>query len=216
MRVAGSFTNPDWNPSGSPQMELVGDNLWRLDYSTFNGTGSRQLKFVAGNDWSALSWGDKNLDGFGDREENNNIVLQQNAQGTYRFEFNDQTLAYSIRLLQNSFADRYPGISANQTVRGLQAKMEYLFGGTAAQAPSAVNLPTTSIVGSTMRLSFVRRTDDSALKHVVESRTDLASGNWVEVTALPTQQSAGTDLERWTYDLPITGDARRFYRIRAW
>jgi hypothetical protein len=121
-----------------------------------------------------------------------------------------------VALVTNSCADRYPGLTANQTVRGLQAKMEYLFGGTATQAPAAANLPTTSIVGSNMRLSFVRRTDDSALNHVVESRTDLASGNWVEVSAAPTRQSEGTDLERWTYDLPMTGDARRFYRIRAW
>jgi hypothetical protein len=216
IRVVGSFTsNPAWDPVASPQMLLVGDNLWRLDYSGFNGTEARQLKFVAGNDWT-LSWGDINRDGFGDQADNNNIILQQNAQGTYRFEFNDLTLAYSIRLLQNSFADRYPGFTANQTVRGLQAKMEYLFGGTAAQAPAVANLPTTSIVGSNMRLSFVRRTDDSALNHVVESRTDLASGNWVEVSVTPTRQPAGTDLERWTYEFPMTGDARRFYRIRAW
>jgi hypothetical protein len=203
LRVSGGFNG--WAPSTAPTMTLVGDNLWRVDLAISNSV-SQEFKFVGGNTWNATNWGNGA----------DNAALPNLGNGTYRFEVNDTTRAFTVALVTNSFADRYPGLTANQTVRGLQAKMEYLFGGTATQAPAAANLPTTSIVGSNMRLSFVRRTDDSALNHVVESRTDLASGNWVEVSAAPTRQSEGTDLERWTYDLPMTGDARRFYRIRAW
>jgi hypothetical protein len=197
-------------------MTPVGDNLWRLDYSGFIGTATRQLKFVSGDSWEALAWGDKTGDGFADQENNNNIFLTQNQTGTYRFEFNDRTLAYSIRVLTNTFADRYPGISANQTVRGLPAKVEYLLGGTAGQAPPAGHLPTFVPVGSNVRLSFVRRTDDSALNHVVEFKSDLASGAWQSVSVQPTSEPAGTDLQRLSYDIPTAGAARGFYRIRVW
>jgi len=203
LRVTGSFNG--WTPSTAPRMTLVGDNLWRVDLAISNSV-SQAFKFVAGINWDATNWGNGTA----------NAALPNLGNGTYRFEVNDSMRAFTVALVTNSFADRYPGILANQTVRGLQAKMEYLFGGTAAQAPAAANLPTTAVVGSNMRLSFVRRTDDSALNHVVESRTDLTSGNWVEVAVVPSRQSAGTDLEQWTYDLPMTGDERRFYRIRAW
>jgi hypothetical protein len=203
LRVAGSFNG--WSPSTAPNMTLVGDNLWRVDLTISNSV-SQAFKFVAGDSWTATNWGNGTAD----------AVLPNLGNGTYRFEVNDSTRAFTVTLVANSFADRYPGLTANQTVRGLQAKVEYLFGGTATQAPASANLPTTSIVGSNMRLSFVRRTDDTALSHVVESRTDLTSGNWEPVSVVPQRQVAGTDLERWTYDLPMTGDARRFYRIRAW
>jgi hypothetical protein len=65
-------------------------------------------------------------------------------------------------------------------------------------------------------LSFVRRTDDSALNHVVEFKSDLASGAWQTVTIQPATEPAGTNLQRWTYDIPTAGAARGFYRIRVW
>ncbi len=118
--------------------------------------------------------------------------------------------------LTNTFSGCYPGFSANQTVRGLPAKLEYLFGGTSAASPPADHLPTFSNVGANVRLSFVRRTDDSTLNHVVELNYDLASGVWQQVSTQPATESAGMDLQRWTYDIPTDGAARSFYRIRAW
>ncbi len=216
MRVVGNFTSPAWDIGVSPEMELVGDNLWRLDYAGFLGTGTRALKFVAGDSWSAPNWGDKNGDGFGDQEPDNNISLDQTQTGTYRIEFNDRTLAYSIRILANTFNDRYSGVSANETVRGLPAKLEYLFGGTLEAAPPAAHLPTFGPVGANVRLSFVRRTDDSSLHHVVEFKSDLVGGTWQEVPVEPATVPAGTDLQRWTYDIPTGGAERGFYRIRVW
>jgi hypothetical protein len=129
---------------------------------------------------------------------------------------NDVTRAFTVALVTNSFSDRYPGFSANQTIRGLSAKVEYLFGGTADQAPPFAHLPTFTPSGSDVCLSFVRRTDDSALNHVVEFKSDLASGAWQTVTIQPATEPAGTNLQRWTYDIPTAGAARGFYRIRVW
>ncbi|MFM8365742.1 MAG: hypothetical protein ACKOAS_11410, partial [Verrucomicrobiota bacterium] len=145
-----------------------------------------------------------------------NAAMPNLGNGNYSFEVNDVTRAFTVSLVTNTFSGRYPGISANQTVRGLPAKVEYFLGGTSSGAPPAEHLPTFAPVGANMRLSFVRRTDDSTLNHVVEFRGDLASGNWQPVSATPVPQSAGTGLERLTYDIPTYGASKGFYRIRVW
>jgi hypothetical protein len=186
-------------------MNLVGDNLWRLDLVISNST-AQEFKFVAGNTWNATNWGNGTDD----------AALPNLGVGNYRFEVNDVTRAFTVALVTNSFSDRYPGFSANQTIRGLPAKVEYLFGGTADQAPPVEHLPTFTPSGSNVCLSFVRRTDDSSLNHVVEFKSDLASGNWQQVEATPTRHPAGDSMERWTYYVPTGGTARGFYRIRTW
>ena len=203
LRVSGSFNG--WSPATAPTMNLVGDNLWRLDLVISNST-AQEFKFVAGNTWNATNWGNGT----------NDAALPNLGVGNYRFEVNDVTRAFTVALVSNTFSGRYPGISANEAIRGLPAKLEYLFGGTSAAAPSAAHLPTFAPVGSNVRLSFVRRTDDSALNHVVEFKSDLASGAWQAVSIQPATESAGTDLQRWTYDIPTAGAPRGFYRIRAW
>ncbi|MBU6182167.1 MAG: alpha amylase C-terminal domain-containing protein [Verrucomicrobia bacterium] len=203
LRVSGSFNG--WSPATAPTMNLVGDNLWRLDLVISNST-AQEFKFVAGNTWNATNWGN----GTG------NAALPNLGVGNYRFEVNDVTRAFTVALVTNSFSDRYPGFSANQTIRGLSAKVEYLFGGTADQAPPVAHLPTFAPSGSNVRLSFVRRTDDSSLNHVVEFKSDLASGAWQAVSIQPSTEPADTDLQRWTYEIPTAGAPRGFYRIRAW
>jgi hypothetical protein len=213
MRLVGDFNN--WEPANAPSMALVGENLWRLDFAGFNGTATRKFKFVAGGSWFQQSWGDKNMDGAADQLSENDITFVQHLPGTYRFEFNDQTLSYSFALLSN-FSSRYPGFSANQTVRGLPAKVEYLFGGTAGSPPPAAHLPTFGPAGSNMRLSFVRRTDDPILNYVVEFRSDLATGAWQPAGNRTSEEGASSGLERVSFDFPVNGTTKGFYRIRAW
>jgi hypothetical protein len=154
------------------------------------------------------------MDGAADQLSENDITFVQHLPGTYRFEFNDQTLSYSFALLSN-FSSRYPGFSANQTVRGLPAKVEYLFGGTAGSPPPAAHLPTFGrLDNSNMRLSFVRRTDDATLSHAVEFRTDLATGTWQEIPTPNSTATEGVGFVRENFDFPISG-GRGFYRIRV-
>jgi hypothetical protein len=50
MRVVGNGIQgvPDWNPGASPQMTYNGNGVWTI---TLNLVGSREIKFLAGNDW---------------------------------------------------------------------------------------------------------------------------------------------------------------------
>lgn len=119
----------------STLLQLASDHLWRLDYAGFQGTGTRRFKFLAGDSWSASNWGDKNGDGICDQQNDNDISYAQNSAGPYRFEFNDLTLEYAVRLMGQGFSEAYPGIAPDQTVRGRFALLDYLFGGTALEAP---------------------------------------------------------------------------------
>lgn len=57
MRVVGNGIQgvPDWNPGASPQMTYAGNGVWTL---TVNLVGSREIKFLAGNDWGAFDYED--------------------------------------------------------------------------------------------------------------------------------------------------------------
>ena len=202
MRVVGTFNA--WSPGNATMMALVGDNLWRIDLPISN-SADQGFKFVAGNSWNTTNWGNGDAD----------AALPNLGGGNYRFEVNSLSRAFTVALLGSTFSGSYPGFSANQTVRGLPAKVEYLFGGTAGSPPPAAHLPTFGPAGPNMRLSFVRRTDDPALNHVVEFRSDLATGSWQPAGNATSTEAVGNGLQRSNFDFPMEG-TKGFYRIRAW
>ncbi len=202
MRVVGNFSG--WTPSTSPVMNLAGDNLWQLDLTFSNPTG-QEFKFVAGDSWSDP------LFGSGD----SNIPLPNLGAGTYRFTFNDTTKASAVERLPSSFAERYPGMGATQSVRGLPALAEYLFGGTLGAAPATDHLPVQTLAGNKMRFTFVTRTDDPTLGHSVVTSTNLGAGPWTTngVIALGSEILTG-NLVRRTYEIPADVPMR-FLKIIA-
>lgn len=202
LRVVGSFNG--WSPDTAPRMGVIGDNTWSLDVAITNGAG-QEFKFVAGTSWSATNWGNGNA----------NAPLPNLGAGTYRFTVNDITRAFTVTRLSTTFADRYPGMTSGQIIRGRPALFDYLFGGTAAIPPIETNLPATQFAANKMRFSFVARTDDTSLLHRVTSATDLVSGNWTtnNITWLGAETIA-TNLQRHTYEIS-TDSPQRFLRIEA-
>ncbi|MGB3007972.1 MAG: SusE domain-containing protein, partial [Chitinophagaceae bacterium] len=57
MRVVGNGVQgvPDWSPGASPQMTYSGNGVWTI---TLNLVASREIKFLAGNDWGAFDYED--------------------------------------------------------------------------------------------------------------------------------------------------------------
>ena len=202
LRVVGSFSG--WAPSTSPLMTMVGDNTWRADVDIAN-SAQQEFKFVAGNSWNATNWGNGT----------NNAVLPDSGPGTYRFTIHDTTRAFTVIRLANTFAERYPGISADQIVRGRPALLDYLFGGAAAQAPREANLPLAAVTSGKLRFTFVTRMDDSALSHRVTTKADLAAGLWTTngVTELP-WENLPDGMRRRTYEVPADSP-QRYLRIEA-
>ncbi len=99
--VAGSFNG--WNPAAN-NMTLVAPHLWRYD-TTFTNATAVQFKFTANGSWD-LNWGETNqtkstppLTGTAEFFAPNNITVAGTLHGPYRFEFNDQTFAYSLAVL---------------------------------------------------------------------------------------------------------------------
>jgi 1,4-alpha-glucan branching enzyme len=202
LRVVGSFNG--WTPSTAPLMTMVGDNTWRADLNIAN-SAQQEFKFVAGNSWSATNWGNGTA----------NATLPDSGPGTYRFTVDDTTRAFTVIRLANTFAERYPGISADQMVRGRPALLDYLFGGTAAQAPREADLPVAAVASGKLRLTFVTRTNDTALSHRVTTKTDLAAGLWTTngVTELPAE-NLPDGMQRRTYEVPVDSP-QRYLRIEA-
>ena len=216
MRVVGDFKllNGGWSTTdNSTLMQLVGDHLWRLDYAGFQGTGTRRFKFLAGDSWSASNWGDKNGDGICDQQNDNDISYAQNSAGPYRFEFNDLTLEYAVRLMGQGFSEAYPGIAPDQTVRGRFALLDYLFGGTALEAPDNSNLPIGKSEDGKLQMSFVTRGEDSSVNYVVEVSTDLLNWSSIGIEKMP-DTPVGNGLFRHIHEIPIDGP-RKFLRLRA-
>ena len=211
IRVASSLTG--WNLAVAPQMGLVGDHLWQGDIVISSPSGA-EFKFAAGPAWSNPNWGAGNVANVAAISVRN-ISLPQLGAGTYRFTFNDETLAYTVTRLPNTFSDRYPQTAAGETVRGMPALVEYLFGGTATQPPDPPNLPQHEITGGKLRLSFVTRTDDSNLTYVVQTTTDLVNGPWVAEGIIKLDDIVvGEGLLRRTHEVSAEGP-KRFLRVLA-
>jgi alpha-glucosidase len=111
MTVAGTFLNPQWNAAAS-NMVLVAADTWQFDATLANVTNF-QFKFAANGSWTT-NWGENNgsqtqftvpLAGTGKLGGASNILANGTFNGTYRFTFNDQTLAYSVApLLASPYA----------------------------------------------------------------------------------------------------------------
>ena len=127
----------------------------------------------------------------------------------------DTTKAFTITRLANTFADRYPGLSATDQVRGRPALLDYLFGGTASQPPRGADLPVAAINNGKLRFTFVTRTDDTALLHRVTAKADLASGVWTTngVTEV-SSENLPDGMRRRTYEVPVDVP-QRYLRIEA-
>jgi len=102
MTVAGTFLNPQWNAAASNMLSLAA-HAWQFDATLLNAT-NLQFKFAANGSW-ATNWGENNgsqiqfalpLAGTGKAGGASNILVTGTFSGTYRFSFNDQTLAYSV------------------------------------------------------------------------------------------------------------------------
>jgi hypothetical protein len=115
--------------------------------------------------------------------------------------------------LTSGFETNYPNTTATQSVRGTPALLEYLFGGTAQVAPPVSHFPVVSMEGEMLRIRFVARSNDPALAWSVEASSDLVNWSPEGVQELEAE-SAGSELLRRTYQVPMVGE-RRFLRIRA-
>ena len=102
MTVAGTFLNPQWNPAASNMVQVAADN-WQFD-TTLDNVTNFQFKIAANGSWST-NWGENTssqtqftvpLSGTGKLGGSSNILVTGTFNGTYRFNFNDQTLAYSV------------------------------------------------------------------------------------------------------------------------
>ena len=102
MTVAGNFLNPPWNAAASNMVEVAAHS-WQFDTALVNAT-NLQFKLAANGGWTT-NWGESNgsqsqftvpLAGTGKLFGNSNILVNGTFNGTYRFTFNDQTLAYNV------------------------------------------------------------------------------------------------------------------------
>ena len=98
MSVPGTFNG--WNPAAN-NMQLIANNTWQYD-AAFSSATNVQFKFAANGGW-ASNWGDNNqsvftvpLSGSGE-SFGANIQVNGTLTGSYRFNFNDQTLVYSLQ-----------------------------------------------------------------------------------------------------------------------
>ncbi|MFM7376055.1 MAG: hypothetical protein ACKO39_13020, partial [Chthoniobacterales bacterium] len=122
---------------------------------------------------------------------------------------------FTVTRLSTTFADRYPGMTPSQIIRGRPALLDYLFGGTAAIAPQETNLPTTQIAAGKMRISFAVRSGDTSLFHRVTATNNLATGSWItNDVAWLGAETISTNLQRHSYEVPADSP-QRFLRIEA-
>lgn len=101
--AAGSFLTPQWDPTGGTNglmtagTGLTGQYSWSLD-AKVAAAGEIQFKFTNATDWSSnvhWQWGATGTPGLAVRN-GGNIVRTITASGIHRFQFNTDTLAYSI------------------------------------------------------------------------------------------------------------------------
>jgi hypothetical protein len=202
LRLVGSFTG--WSPETSPVMALSGDNTWSADIFIADPAGA-EFKFVAGDSWSSTNWANG---------EGNGSLPDQGA-GTYRSTVDDVTRAFTVERRRNTFADRYPGLTPGQLIRGRPALLEHLFGGSSMHPPEVGNLPLTEKLPGKLRMTFVARADDNALIHRVTTATDLnADRRTTDEVTVVSQENLPDGLQRRVYEVPAVG-AQRFLRIEA-
>jgi hypothetical protein len=117
MSVAGTFNS--WNAAAN-NMQLVANNAWQYD-ALFSNATNVQFKFAANGNWTA-NWGDSSqsdftppLSGTG-QSYGGNIQANGALTGTYRFTFNDLTLAYALQSIGPIVATNPPVLSSLTTL----------------------------------------------------------------------------------------------------
>ncbi|MGC4000224.1 MAG: chitobiase/beta-hexosaminidase C-terminal domain-containing protein [Anaeromyxobacter sp.] len=83
------------NSWGTTAMALTANNTWQVSVTLTGGT-TYTYKYDATGTWATgTNWGDTNADGIGEAG-GSNISYLAPATGTYVFQFNDSTRAYSV------------------------------------------------------------------------------------------------------------------------
>ena len=121
--VPGTFNA--WNAAAS-NMCLVADHTWRYD-ATFASQGGVEFKLAANGSW-AVNWGENlqtqfmpPMSGSGD-SGGANIQFSGILNGSHRFTFNDQTLAWSVEEIATPDTDGDGMPDAWETGHGLNPK----------------------------------------------------------------------------------------------
>ena len=118
--VPGTFNG--WNAAAS-NMCLVADHVWRYD-ATFSGESAIQFKFAANGGWG-VNWGDSDQSQFsppmsgGGESDAGNISISGSLSGSYRFSFNDQSLAWGVEEIATPDTDGDGMSDAWENARGL-------------------------------------------------------------------------------------------------
>jgi hypothetical protein len=237
MTLAGTFNG--WNQTLN-NMSLVANDTWQYDV-IFNSVTNIQFKFTANGAWTS-NWGENKgsqsqfaipLSGTGKANSPTNILINAPLNGTYRFTFNDTTLAYSVLSLSgDSVGDGIPDVwraqyfpnqptnNINGTATnalscaacdpdgdGMSNMQEYLAGTDPTNPGSLFHVTTVQPSGNDYLVSF---TSVIGKVYDVESCTDLVSGAWGVVT----NNLAGNNSLIQITDPGAASVPQRFYRAR--
>ncbi len=237
MTLAGTFNG--WNQTLN-NMSLVANDTWQYDVN-FSNVTNIQFKFTANGAWTS-NWGENKgsqtqfsvpLSGTGKASSPTNILINAALNGTYRFTFNDSSLAYSVQSLTgDSVGDGIPDVwraqyfpnqptnNVNGTATnamscaacdpdgdGMSNMQEYLAGTDPTNPASVFRVTTVQPNGNDYLVSF---TSVIGKVYDVESCTNLAGGVWSVVTNnLPGNNSLIQITDPGAASAP-----QRFYRAR--
>ncbi|MDP4642817.1 MAG: lamin tail domain-containing protein [Opitutales bacterium] len=194
MTVAGTFNS--WNASGA-NMTLVDNYTWEWE-NTFSSESSVEFKFAANGSWDA-NWGDSApsslslpLSGIADWF-GSNIVVSDTLNGTYRFTFNEQSLAYSLVVtgsadgdgdgMNDSWEEYYfvtidavnGGPSDDWDSDGSSNLSEYIAGTDPTDPADLFCVKLFSISGTSVDVSW---SSVSGKTYAIQKCTDLTGNSW--------------------------------------
>jgi formylglycine-generating enzyme required for sulfatase activity len=135
------------------------------------------------------------------------------ARGRYDIGFRIASIVPVKITVPATFSGRYPGFAATDQIDGIPAAVDYLLGGTATTPPAPDHYPSHWIDGGKMRYSFAVRTDDSSLDYQVQTSTNVAGPWTTNGVSLFQQTTLSSELTRRTFEIPITGEKQRFFRL---
>jgi glycosidase len=224
MSVVGSLNG--WNAAAN-NMTRVGQNLWQWD-TNFVGASGIQFKFAANGNWggtgNGVDWGDNNpagttvpLSGIGENF-GANIVVSSTLNGRYRFQFNDQTAAYTLQVSPDGDGDGLPdsweatygvtSASSDNDGDGLSNLQEFNAGTNPVDAGSAPRIILVARSGAAMVITF---TSVAGKQYVVEAASSVVAPSWTVVWG----PVAGTGSTVQVMDSSGTTQAQRVYRVRV-
>lgn len=225
MSVVGSLTG--WNTAAN-NMTRVGQNLWQWD-TNFVGASGVQFKFAANGNWggtgNGVDWGDNNpagttvpLAGIGENF-GANIVVTSTLTGTYRFQLNDQTGAYSLQAgpadadgdgLPDSWEATYPTAgnpNADTDADGFSNAQEFAAGTSPVSPTDRLRITAIATSGANVVVTF---TTVAGKQYVVEFRDAAGSGNWTQAGNLV----SGTGSPVTITHTNAASASQRFCRVR--